>query len=115
MGRRCPFLEPQGDESSEEWRRPGEKGRKQEGREERARWGERREEKTLGGQHRPRAGDWVKGKRKAEAAWEMGRPLPTCTPKGQGGSGCSRQPLCAGPGPLLAPHLTTDLQSLSCY
>lgn len=80
MGRRCPFLEPQGDESSEEWRRPGEKRRKQEGREERAQWGERREEKTLGGQHRPRAGDWVKVKRKSEAAWEMGRPLPTCPP-----------------------------------
>lgn len=32
MGRKCPFLEPQRDESSEEWRRPGERGRKQEGR-----------------------------------------------------------------------------------
>lgn len=36
MGRKCPFLEPQQDESSEEWRRPRERGRKQEGREERA-------------------------------------------------------------------------------
>lgn len=32
MERKHPILEPQGDESREEWRRPGEGGRKQEGR-----------------------------------------------------------------------------------
>lgn len=46
-GRRPPFLELQRDEGSEEWRRPGEKGRKQEGRGAQAQQGKRREKKPL--------------------------------------------------------------------
>lgn len=46
MGKKHPFLEPQQDESSEEWR-PGERGRKQERRKECIARGKEREKKPL--------------------------------------------------------------------
>lgn len=85
MGRKHPFLEPQGDESREEQRRPGEGGRKQEGREEGVARRNKRKKKTLRGENRQRAEDWAKVKRKAEVAWGMGQlPPPPLPPRPAG-------------------------------
>lgn len=60
MGRKCPFLGPQRDESSEEWRRPGEReGGNRKGGETESIAGRKERVNPLRGQKRQRAEGWV--------------------------------------------------------